>query len=132
MKLDPSQVRPGESALVEPVDEALLLPLTETPVTGELLGSINARLSGKRISGAPEVVEQAVRDSGAGVFPGWEFYAPVMGADRSIFGLLPEARVILDEPEALAQELDRFWTRIEEAHERSGVGNLVSVPQTFI
>ena len=49
--------------------------------------------------GTPETVEQAVRDSGAGVFPGWEFYAPVAGADRSIFALLPEARVILDEPE---------------------------------
>jgi transcription-repair coupling factor (superfamily II helicase) len=85
----------------------LLLPLTETPVTEELLNSINARLSGKRIMGSPEVVEQAVRDSGAGVFPGWEFYAPVAGADRSIFGLLPEARVILDEPEALR----RNWTK---------------------
>ena len=62
-----------------------------------------------------------MRDSGAGVFPGWEFYAPVAGADRSIFELLPDARVILDEPEALGQELDKVWARIEEAHERSGV-----------
>jgi transcription-repair coupling factor (superfamily II helicase) len=119
-KFDPASQRSSN-----PVDEALLLPLTETPLTEELLGSINARLSGKRITGAPEVVEQAIRDSGAGMFPGWEFYAPVAGADRSIFGLLPEARVILDEPEALALELDKVWARIEEAHERSGVGNLV-------
>src|SRR5437660_1048572 len=119
-KFDPASQRSSN-----PVDEALLLPLTETPVTEELLGSINARLSGKRITGSAEVVEQAMRDSGAGVFPGWEFYAPVAGADRSIFDLLPEARVILDEPEALTQELDKVWARIEEAHERSGVGNLV-------
>jgi len=108
-----------------PVDEATLLPLTETPVTEELLGSINARLSGKRITGSAEVVEQAMRDTGAGVFPGWEFYAPVAGADRSIFELLPDARVILDEPETLSLELDKVWARIEEAHERSEVGNLV-------
>jgi len=52
----------------------------------------------------------------------------VAGADRSIFGLLPEARVILDEPEALLQELDKVWARIEEAHERSGVGKPGFVP----
>src|SRR5207245_8638501 len=101
-------------------------------MTEDLLGSINARLSGKRISGTQEIVEQAVRDSGAGVFPGWEFYAPVAGADRSIFDLLPEARVILDEPEALIQELDKVWARIEEAHERSGVGNLVRPADLYL
>jgi transcription-repair coupling factor (superfamily II helicase) len=126
-KFDPASQRSSN-----PVDEALLLPLTETPVTEELLGSINARLSGKRITGSPEIVEQAMRDSGAGVFPGWEFYAPVAGADRSIFGLLPEARVILDEPEALALELDKVWARIEEAHERSGIGNLVGPADLYL
>ncbi|HLB93533.1 MAG TPA: transcription-repair coupling factor [Terriglobales bacterium] len=119
-KFDPASQRSSN-----PVDEALLLPLTETPVTSELLGSINARLSGKRITGSPEVIEQAARDSGAGVFPGWEFYAPVAGADRSLFDLLPDARVILDEPEALHLELDKVWARIEEAHERSEMGNLI-------
>src|ERR1017187_5405620 len=126
-KFDPASQRSSN-----PVDEALLLPLTETPVTEELLGSINARLSGKRITGSPEIVEQAVRDAGAGIFPGWEFYAPVAGADRSIFGLLPEARVILDEPETLAQELDKVWARIAEAHERSGVGNLVRPDDLYL
>src|SRR3979411_167000 len=126
-KFDPASQRSSN-----PVDEALLLPLTETPVTEELLGSINARLSGKRITGSAEVVGQAVRDSGAGVFPGWEFYAPVSGSVRSIFDLLPDARVILDEPEALAQELDKVWARIEEAHERSGVGNLVRPADLYL
>src|SRR5208282_4573984 len=77
-------------------------------------------------------VEQAARDSGAGVFPGWEFYAPVAGADRTIFAMLPEARVILDEPEILAQELDKTWSRVEEAHERSGVGNLVRPADLYL
>src|ERR1700724_1654846 len=126
-KFDPASQRSSN-----PVDEALLLPLTETPVTEELLGSINARLSGKRITGSAEIVEQAVAGSGAGVFPGWEFYAPVAGADRSIFELLPDARVILDEPETLTQELDKVWARIEEAHERSGVGNLVRPADLYL
>src|SRR4030088_258999 len=126
-KFDPASQRSSN-----PVDEALRLPLTETPVTEELLGSINARLSGKRITGSPEIVEQAVRDSGAGVFPGWEFYAPVAGADRNIFDLLPDARVLLDEPEILQQELEKTWGKIEEAHERSGVGDLVRPTDLYL
>ena len=66
------------------------------------------------------------------MFPGWEFYAPVAGADRTVFDLLPDARVILDEPDALALELDKVWARIEEAHERSEIGNLVRPADLYI
>ncbi len=126
-KFDPASQRSSN-----PVDEVVLLPLTETPINEELLGAINARLSGKRITGSPEAIEQAARDSGAGVFPGWEFYAPVAGADRTIFSLLPDAKVILDEPEALTQELDKVWARIQEAHERSEIGNLVRPEDLYL
>jgi transcription-repair coupling factor (superfamily II helicase) len=119
-KFDPATQRSSS-----PVDEALLLPLTETPVREDLLGAIHVRLSGKRITGNEEVIEQAVRAGGITVFPGWEFYAPVARESRSLFELLPQAVVLTDEPDNLKQELDRTWTRIEEAHERSGVGNLV-------
>jgi transcription-repair coupling factor (superfamily II helicase) len=119
-KFDPATQRSSN-----PVDEALLLPLTETPVREDLLGAIHVRLSGKRIAGNEEVIEQAIRSGGVTVFPGWEFYAPVARESRSLFDLLPNAVVLTDERESLVQELDRTWTRIEEAHERSGVGNLV-------
>ncbi len=126
-KFDPSSQRSSAS-----VDEALLLPLTETPVTDELLGAIHARLSGKRVTGSEQAVEQAVRDAGLTIFPGWEFYAPVAGAEHSLFDLLPQARVVLDEPEGLTQELDRRWSSIAEAHERSGVGNLVRPEDLYL
>jgi transcription-repair coupling factor (superfamily II helicase) len=126
-KFDPASQRSSN-----PVDEVVLLPLTETPINEELLGAINARLSGKRIEGTTEAIEQAARESGAGVFPGWEFYAPVAGADRTIFAMLPEARVILDEPEALTKDLEKTWSRIAEAHERSGVGNLVRPTDLYL
>ena len=116
---------PASQRSSNPMDEALLLPLTETPVSDQLLGAIHTRLSGKRIEGTEEIVEAAVRAGGVTVFPGWEFYAPVAGADRTVFDLLPNAAVLLDEPDLLRAEFDRFWTRVEEAHERSGVGNLV-------
>ncbi len=127
-RFDPTSQRSSN-----PIDEALLLPLTETPVTDQLLGAIHTRLSGKRIAGTTEeIVEAAVRSGGVTVFPGWEFYAPVAGADRTVFDLLPRAAVLLDEPDLLHSEFDRFWTRVEEAHERSGVGNLVRPTDLYL
>ncbi|MGO9084080.1 MAG: transcription-repair coupling factor [Candidatus Sulfotelmatobacter sp.] len=123
---------PASQRSSNPMDEALLLPLTETPVSDQLLGAIHTRLSGKRIAGAEEVVEAAVRSGGVTVFPGWEFYAPVAGADRTVFDLLPRAALLLDEPDLLRAEFDRFWTRVSEAHERSGVGNLVRPEDLYL
>src|SRR6266487_3153978 len=93
-KFDPASQRSSSS-----VDEALLLPLTETPVNEQLLGAIHTRLSGKRITGAEQIVEEAIRAGGVTVFPGWEFYAPVAGAERTVFDLLPSASLLLDEPD---------------------------------
>ena len=126
-RFDPTSQRSSN-----PTDEALLLPLTETPVTDQLLGAIHTRLSGKRISGSEEIVEAAIRSGGVTVFPGWEFYAPVAGADRTVFDLLPRATVLLDEPDVLREEFDRFWTRVGEMHERSGVGNLVRPEDLYL
>jgi transcription-repair coupling factor (superfamily II helicase) len=126
-KFDPATQRSST-----PVDEALLLPLTETPISDDLLGAIHVRLSGKRITGSEEVVEQAVRAGGVSVFPGWEFYAPVAGADRTVFDLLPQAVILTDEPDSLKQEFEHTWSRIEEAHERSEVGNLVRPTDLYL
>jgi transcription-repair coupling factor (superfamily II helicase) len=126
-RFDPSSQRSSN-----PVDEALLLPLTETPVNDQLLGAIHTRLSGKRIAGDAEVVEAAVQSTGVTVFPGWEFYAPVAGANRTVFDLLPRAAVLLDEPEQLKAEFDRFWARVLEMHERGGVGNLVRPEDLYL
>src|SRR5882762_9014017 len=126
-KFDPATQRSAS-----PADEALLLPLTETPVNEQLLGAIHTRLSRKRITGAEQIVEESIRAGGVTVFPGWEFYAPVAGAEGTILDLLPRAAVLIDEPEQTKQELDRAWTRIQEAHERSGVGNLVRPEDLYL
>jgi transcription-repair coupling factor (superfamily II helicase) len=119
-KFDPETQR---SAAV--TEEAILLPLTETPVEEETLAPINARLTGGRLSGDEEIIEQTVRATGVAVFPGWELYAPVAGAKESFFDLLPGAIVVLDEPDALNDAHDTWWTKLTEAHERSLVGKLV-------
>ncbi|HTK95177.1 MAG TPA: hypothetical protein VL382_06025, partial [Terriglobales bacterium] len=116
-KFDPASQR-SQNAL----DEAVLLPLTETAVSEETLAAIHTRLSGGRITGAEATVEQAVVAGGVTVFPGWELYAPVAGASATLLDLLPEAVVFVDEPSAVAQELDAFWEKLEQTHEQSGVG----------
>src|SRR5258708_5406845 len=119
-KFDPASQRSSS-----PADETVLLPLSETPINEKLLGAIHVRLSGKRVSGTEEIIEHAVRAGGVTVFPGWEFYAPVAGATGTLFELMAGAVVIADEPELLQGEFEQFWGRVEEAHERSGIGNLV-------
>src|SRR5437764_323805 len=93
-------------------EEALLLPLTETAVTPEVLAAIHARLSGKRLTGTAEMVEQAVAAGGVSVFPGWESYAAVAGAPQSIFGLQRDAVTLLHEPSAVASELESWWQKV--------------------
>jgi len=123
---------PGTQRSSNTVDEALLLPLTETPVTAELLGAIHSRLSGKRIAGSGEVVEQAVRSGGVTTFPGWESYAAVAGSNHSLFAMMPQAAVLLDEPTTLHREFEHLWSRIETAHESSGVGSLVRPNDLYV
>jgi transcription-repair coupling factor (superfamily II helicase) len=126
-KFDPSTQRSAAE-----LDEVILLPFTETPVSEELLEIINARLSGKRISGSDEAVAAAVHSTGAAVFPGWEFFAPVAGADQTIFDMLPNALVLVDEQERIDRDLDVWWERISGAHERSGIGNLVRPEELYV
>jgi len=126
-KFDPATQRSSTS-----VEEVVLLPLTDTPVSEQLLGAIHARLSGRRISGTEEALEEAARNAGATVFPGWEFYAPVAGASQTIFDHLPNACVLVDEPMLMERDQDSWWERLTAAHERSGVGNLVRPEELFI
>jgi transcription-repair coupling factor (superfamily II helicase) len=125
-KFDPASQRSSS-----PADETVLLPLSETPVNEHLLSAIHARLSGKRLIGSDEIVEQAVRATGVTVFPGWEFYASVAGTTGTLFDLMPNASVFADEPELLKNEFDQFWERVEEAHERSEIGNLVRSEELY-
>jgi transcription-repair coupling factor (superfamily II helicase) len=122
---------PASQRSSTPVDEAALLPLSETPVTEEVLGAIHARLSAGRVSGSDEILQQAVVAGGISVFPGWEFYAPLAGAAGSVFDLLPRAAVLVDEPTAVDRELEHWLLGVADAHERSGIGNLVRSEELF-
>ncbi len=126
-KFDPSTQRSAATT-----DEVVLLPLTETPVEETMLAAINARLVGNRLAGDEDIIEEAVRATGAAVFPGWELYAPIVGATESLLDLLPGAVVLLDEPDALAEVQDAWWSKVSEVHERSLVGNLVRPEDLYL
>ena len=123
---------PGTQRSAAVTDEAVLLPLTETPVEEETLAAINARLTGERLAGDEDVIERSVRDAGVAVFPGWELYAPAAGAKGDFFDLLPNATIVLDEPDYLTECHDTWWTKVSEAHERSLVGNLVRPADLYL
>ena len=126
-KFDPATQRSSS-----PMEEAILLPLSETPVSEELLGAIHARLSGQRIAGPDGAREKAALAAGVSVFPGWEFYAPVAGGEAAIFDQMFRPAVMVDEPAAIQREVEQWWTRVEEAHERSGVGSLVRPADLYL
>ncbi len=124
-----------------PLDEALLLPLTETPVSEKLLAAVHARLSRSRLQSneeaagqdeATDLVTRAVAAGGVTVFPGWEFFAPVAGADRTLFDLFRQPQIFVEEPAMLQNQAERWWNKIEQRHERAGIGGLITAADIYL
>ncbi len=132
-KFDPETQRSSA-----PVDEITLLPLTETPVTDKLLGAVHARLvrggtAGGELEGGEEPREMASHVGNVSVFPGWEFFAPVAGAHSTILELMgPKTRVYVEEPAMVKNQGERWWNKIEQRHDRSGIGNLVKPDDIYL
>ena len=127
------------------VDEVLLLPLTETPATEALLGAINSRLTRSGTAGAEleggetpaelvnRVSHASSRSGDATIFPGWEFYAAVAGAKSSLLELMgAQTRVLVEEPAMVQNQGERWWNKLEQRHERSGIGSLVRVEDLYL
>ncbi len=137
-KFDPETQRSSSH-----IDDALLLPLTETPVTEKLLTAINARLTRSGSAAAAQLeggdipvelqTHVATRTGEATVFPGWEFFAPVAGARATLLDLLgPKLRVFTEEPAMVQNQGERWWNKVEQRHERSGIGSLVRPEDIYI
>ena len=122
------------------LDEALLMPLTETPVSEPLLAAINAQLSKARVTAegddeddqAQSLALEAEASGGMSVFPGWEFFAPVAGAETNLLKLAPRAVLLVDEPAMVRNQIDRWWNKVEQRHERSGIGSLITPEHIYI
>jgi transcription-repair coupling factor (superfamily II helicase) len=121
-KFDPETQRSSS-----PLDEAMLLPLTETPVTERLLAAVHTRLSGTRVEAGddPDLVAEAVAAGGVSIFPGWEFFAGVAGADATLLDLMPRCLLFVEEPAMIQNQIDRWWNKVEQRHERASIGSLI-------
>ncbi len=127
-KFDPETQR-SQSGL----DETQLLPLTETPVTERLLAAVHARLSRQRTEGEDEeMAAEIAAAGGVSVFPGWEFFSAVAGAERSLLSLPPKCALFVDEPAMVRNQIDRWWNKVEQRHERSGIGSLIGPEDIYL
>jgi transcription-repair coupling factor (superfamily II helicase) len=128
-KFDPETQRSAA-----PLDEARLLPLTETPVTERLLAAVHTRLSGERIESTddPRLVEEAIAAGGVSVFPGWEFFAGVSGATGTFLDLFPRSALLVEEPAMIRNQIDRWWSKVEQRHDRSSIGSLITPADIYL
>jgi transcription-repair coupling factor (superfamily II helicase) len=135
-KFDPETQR-SQSGL----DEAQLLPLTETPVTERLLAAVHGRLSRQRVEleGAQEnsdetqqLADELAASGGVTVFPGWEFFSAVAGAHKSLLTLLPKCALFIEEPAMVRNQIDRWWNKVEQRHERSAMGSLITPEDIYL
>jgi transcription-repair coupling factor (superfamily II helicase) len=128
-KFDPESQRSST-----PLDEAVLLPLTETPITERLLAAVHARLSGARIESTddPDLVAEAVSAGGVSVFPGWEFFSTVAGANKTLLDLFPRTALFVEEPAMIRNQIDRWWNKVEQRHDRSGIGSLIEPQDIYM
>ena len=135
-KFDPETQR-SQSGL----DEVQLLPLTETPLTERLLAAVHGRLSKQRVAfdtngeSSPDDQDMAAEAASAGgvsVFPGWEFFTAVAGAQKSLLSLVPRCALFVDEPAMVRNQIERWWNKVEQRHERSGIGSLITPEDIYV
>ncbi len=129
---------PETQRSASPVDAITLLPLTETPVTDKLLGAVHARLvrggaAGAELEGGEEPREIQSSYGNVSVFPGWEFFAAVAGAHSTVLDLMGRGtRVFVEEPAMVKNQGERWWNKIEQRHDRSGIGSLIGPEDLYI
>jgi transcription-repair coupling factor (superfamily II helicase) len=133
-KFDPETQRSSNT-----LDEALLLPLTETPATEKLLGAVHARLSRARVAeldsdadAAEDSFADIATSQGVTIFPGWEFFAAVAGAETHLLKLTQRCSLFVEEPAMVFNQIDRWWTKVEQRHDRSGIGSLIRPEDIYL
>ena len=116
------------------IDETWLLPLTETPISEDLLAAVHQRLSGSRLDAGDdqELLSRALVAGGVSVFPGWEFFAPWRAPIVPLFDLFPQVHVFQEEPAMIRNQADRWWNKVEQRHERSGIGSLITPADIYL
>jgi len=117
-KFDPETQR-SQSGL----DEAQLLPLTETPVTERLLAAVHGRLSRQRVEGEDEeMAADLAAAGGVSVFSGLGVLQCSGRGGSIAVDSAVQMRAFVEEPAMVRNQIDRWWNKVEQRHERSGSG----------
>ena len=74
---------------------------------------------------------RAISAGGVTVFPGWEFFSTIAGAIGTIFDLFPRCQVFVEEPAMVKNQLERWWNKVEQRHDRSGIGSLITPADVY-
>ena len=76
---------------------------------------------------------EAEAAGGVSVFPGWEFFSSVAGAETSLCSICCRAAVLfVEEPAMVRNQIDRWWNKVEQRHERSGIGSLIRPEDIYL
>lgn len=132
-KFDPETQRSSTA-----MDDALLLPLTETPATEKLLAAVHARLTRQQVTALDDEEEdldsfaRRITAQGVTTFPGWEFFTAVAGAETHLLKLLPRCSLFVEEPAMVRNQIDRWWNKVEQRHDRSGIGSLIQPEDIYL
>ena len=64
------------------------------------------------------MADELAAAGGVSVFPGWEFFSAVAGANKSLLSLVPRCALFVDEPAMVRNQIDRWWNKVEQRHDR--------------
>ena len=76
---------------------------------------------------------EAEAAGGVSVFPGWEFFSSVAGAETSLAqSAAAQLCLFVEEPAMVRNQIDRWWNKVEQRHERSGIGSLIRPEDIYL
>ena len=134
-KFDPETQR-SQSGL----DETQLLPLTETPVTEHLLAAVHARLSKQRVQvaegrDAPKKRRWPSKRkplAASASFPVGNSSHPLPVPNTTCSTCCQRSVLFVEEPAMVRNQIDRWWNKVEQRHERSGIGSLIRPEDIYL
>jgi transcription-repair coupling factor (superfamily II helicase) len=114
------------------VESVRVLPLYLFPGGAAEAGRLADLLAGQQPDLGSEGAELIARLRGAGSFPGWENYLPLLSPGVSLLEALPEPLVLAVDPPALAAEVEHHAARLEaDFAARREAGRLAAPPEAL-
>ncbi len=90
---------------IGPLERVVLPPIGECPLPAAQMAAVGVATAEEEIHSGPDLL-----------LPGWEFRAAALDPPRkTIFDLLTDPLVVVDEPTAIADAATKLWERMEES-----------------